>query len=159
MMKAIIIFSTKHGSVEKAVLILKERLGWDIPAIDITKEAAPSLEDYDTVIIGGSIYIGNVQKELSNFLNDHLDILLEKRVGLFLCAGHPDPSELEKEMKRAFPEPLYTHAVVKEIFGYEFDFSKLNFLEKLTIKNVAHIKESQFALSEEKIDSFATLMK
>ncbi|WP_075980031.1 flavodoxin domain-containing protein [Bacillus massilinigeriensis] len=158
-MKAIIIYATKHGAVEKAALILKERLGWEIPTVDITKEYAPPLEEYDTVIIGGSIYIGNVQKDLVKFMYDHLDVLLTKRVGLFLCAGHPNQEELDKEMKRAFPEQLYNHAIVKEVFGYEFDFSKLSFLERLTIRNVAHVKESQFALSEKKIDEFAGMMK
>ncbi|MFB6468483.1 flavodoxin domain-containing protein [Cytobacillus sp. Hz8] len=158
-MKAIIIYATKHGAVEKVSLILKERLGWEIPTIDITKEEAPSLEGYDTVIIGGSIYIGNVQKELVKYMHDHISELLEKRLGLFLCAGHPDPKVLEDEMKRAFPNSLYYHALAKEIFGYEFDFNKMNFLEKLTIRNVAHIRESQFALSDDKIDEFAKILK
>lgn len=154
-MRTIIIYATKHGTVGKAVSLLKEELGGSVVSFKVKKEVPLSLNDYDLVILGGSIYMGNIHKGIKNFIKRNLDILLKKRVGLFICAGHPNPIEIQKEWENAFPKELYNHAVVKENFGYEFDFNKMSFLEKAMIKTIHGIKESQFALSNETITHFA----
>ncbi|WP_017756691.1 flavodoxin domain-containing protein [Calidifontibacillus oryziterrae] len=154
-MNTIIIYASKHGTAKKSVERLEEKASASIHSFHVKVDKIPSLEGYDTVIIGGSIYLGKVQKELMKYTNDHLDELLTKKVGLFLCAGHPDEQQLGKELHDAFPEALLNHATVKEIFGHEFDLSKLNFIEKFIVKKIVGITESQFALSEEKIDNFA----
>lgn len=102
--------------------------------------------------------MGRIQRKLTRFMNENLDVLLLKRVGLFLCAGHPDPVELEKEFNESFPEALVRHSLAKEIFGYEFDFSKMNFLEKIMIKKITGLKESHSALSNEKVSDFVQVM-
>ena len=45
---------------------------------------------YDTIIIGGSVYVGKVSKTLRAFCESNLDTLLEKRVGVFLCSALAD---------------------------------------------------------------------
>lgn len=157
-MGTIIVYATKHGTVEKAIGLLKEKMSVEIETYHVGKDQVPSLESYDTVIIGGSIYVGKVQNELVQFINENLDELLTKKVGLFLCAGHPDAEQLNKEMHDSFPEVLYNHAYAKEVFGYGFDFEKMNFLERLIIKKIQGVKESQYALSDEKISNFADAM-
>lgn len=153
-MSTLIIYASKHGATEKVVSRLKEKIGGNIQSFNVKKESIPPLESYEAVILGGSIYVGKVQKELTEYINGHLNELLTKRVGIFLCAGHPDEQQLAKELRESFPEALSNHALVKEIVGYEFDFSKMNMLEKFAVKKIQGIKESQFALSEEKIDRF-----
>ncbi|WP_445487733.1 flavodoxin domain-containing protein [Niallia sp. 03133] len=154
-MQSIIIYSTKHGTVEKAVNKLKQEMEGTVDSFHLKKEAIPSLEKYDVVILGGSIYMGKIQKEMSQYMKDHLELLLKKRVGLFLCAGQPNTEELLKEWEKAFPAELSKHALAKETFGYEFDFMKMNFFEKLIVRKVQGIKESRFALSQKKIAQFA----
>lgn len=156
-MKTVILYSTKHGTVEKAVKLLNKELGESVISYRMKKNIplSLSLNDFDLVILGGSIYMGNIQKEIRNFIKQNLDILLTKRVGLFICAGHPNPIEIQKEWENAFPKELYNHAIVKENIGYEFDFNKMSFLEKAMIKKIHGIKESQFALSNETITHFA----
>jgi menaquinone-dependent protoporphyrinogen oxidase len=154
-LKSIILYATKHGTVEKAVSKLKQEMGDNVDSFSVQNGAVPSLKEYDLVIIGGSIYMGNIQKEMKNYLKENMSLLLEKRIGLFLCAAQSEKVELQKEWENAFPEKLYNHAMIKENFGYEFDFSKMSFLEKLIIKKIKGVKESQFALSNEKITHFA----
>ncbi|WP_223069745.1 flavodoxin domain-containing protein [Paenibacillus caui] len=153
-MATLIMYTTKHGTTEKAVNLLKQKLAGMVHAVNISREKVPALEGYDTVIIGGSIYMGHIQKELTKCINKYLPTLLAKKVGLFICAGHPDSKMLAKEMKEAFPAALYEHAIAKEIFGYEFNYSKLHVMEKWILKQVAGVKASRFALSEAKIDGF-----
>jgi menaquinone-dependent protoporphyrinogen oxidase len=154
----LIIYTTKHGTVEKSVNLLREKFS-NVNTVNVLKDKVPGLSDYSTVIIGGSIYMGRVQKELKSYLETHLETLLSKKVGLFLCAGHPDQSVIAEEFNQAFPQSLIDQAVAKEVFGYELDFAKMNMLERFIIKKVHKVKESQFNLDETKITHFANKLR
>ena len=154
-MNTLIVYSTKHGTAEKAANILKSKITGDVNVVNIMLEPATNLEKYDNIILGGSIYIGKVQKKLSAFVTANLPTLLEKRIGLFICAGEKDESLKEKELISAFPPVIFEHAIIKEVFGFEIDIIKLNFFEKLVMSKVKGVKTSVHELSEEKIYAFA----
>lgn len=150
-----IIYTTKHGSVGRAANILKSKIEGQVTLVNIMQEKAPSIEEYDYIILGGSIYAGKIQRKLSKFIASHLPLLLSKKVGLFICAAEQRVEEKEKELINAFPIELSQHALCKEIFGYEIHYEDMNFLEKKIISSVMGYQESQFKLSEEKIENFA----
>lgn len=154
-MKSMVIYATKYGCTEKAAKILQSKLEGETLLVNIMKEKVPPLDSHDTVILGGSIYMGKIQKELTNYITGNLPVLLKKRTGLFLCAGSPNVEERAKELAAVFPSELYAHSISKEVFGYEFNFEKLNFLDKIIMKAVKGDKGNPSDLSEEKISSFA----
>jgi menaquinone-dependent protoporphyrinogen oxidase len=156
--KSVIIYSTKYGTAEKAANMLKEKLKGEVALINITKEKAPSLKEYDNVILGGSIYVGRIQKQLISFMKDNLEELSKKRVGLFICAALNEPEKLIKELKDAFPEELTNNAIIKEVFGYEFSFEKMGFMDKMMTKSIVGIKSSVSSLQKETIEKFADAM-
>jgi menaquinone-dependent protoporphyrinogen oxidase len=108
--------------VEKSVNLLREKFS-HVNIVNVLKDKVPGLSDYSTVIIGGSIYMRRVQKELKSYLETHLETLLSKKVGLFLYAGHPDQSVIAEEFNQAFPQSLIDQAVAKGVFGYERNFA------------------------------------
>ncbi len=65
-MKNCILFTTKHGSTEKASLLLKEKLNAETDIINLKDVKKPDISDYDTVILGASIYMGKIQKQRAN---------------------------------------------------------------------------------------------
>jgi len=118
---------------------------------------APSLEDFSTVIIGGSIHIGKVQQKIRRYCEDHLDELLTKKLGLFICYMNKD-QEME-EYINSFPAALIQHAHAEGYFGGEFDFDKLNFIERFIVrKNLGH-KESITRIDSQSINHFAIMMQ
>lgn len=157
-MKNIIIYTTKYGCTEKASNILKSKMGGETLLVNAMKEKVPSLDEYDNVILGGSIYIGKIQKELTSYITGNLPSLLKKRIGLFICAGAPDENARIKELETVFPKELYTHAVCKELLGFEMCFEKLKFLDRTMSRMLKGNTENSYELSEEKIESFAKAM-
>lgn len=153
-MKTIIIYATKHGSIENAVTILKSKVAGETKLVNIMNEEAPSLTEYENVILGGSIYVGKIQKKLSKYIEKHLPELLTKRVGLFICAAQKEDIR-EKELIDSYPEALFKHAICKEIFGYEIHYEDMNFIEKKVVSSIMRHKSDYSELSESKIDSFA----
>jgi menaquinone-dependent protoporphyrinogen oxidase len=154
-LKTLIIYTTKNGSVEKAANMLKTKLNHEVQLINLMVEEPPSLGQYDTIILGGSIYMGKIQKKLTKYMENHLPELTTKRIGLFICAGHPKSDIRKKELEEAFPKSLYEKAIVKEILGDEIHLEKLNFVEKWMIKTVKGSELNSSNLSKDKIVWFA----
>jgi menaquinone-dependent protoporphyrinogen oxidase len=157
-MKSIIIYSTKYGAAEKAAKILKSKLQGEVELRNIMKESIPVLDEYDNVVLGGSIYVGKIQKKLTEYMEKNLQVLLNKRVGLFLCSGETNGGQAVKQMEGAFPAELYKKAICKDNFGSEIYYEKMNFFEKFIMKKVKGVNKSYSELKEETIDNFAKVM-
>lgn len=135
-MKSIIIYATRYGCTAEVAKRIQKGLESDCTLINIMTEKAPPLDSFDTVILGGSIYIGKVQKELTSFMNANLKQLLSKNIGLFLCAGTPKQKDRDKELQGAFPVELLDHAAAKDVLGYAFTFEKMKFFDRVIMKKI-----------------------
>lgn len=155
-MKTLIIYATKYGCTENCSKLLKDKLIGEVTTVNIKNDTIPDITSFDNIIVGGSIYIGKIQKEIRNFCTENLNVLNKKNIGLFICAMQKD--NIETELNSAFPDELLSHAVVKESFGGEFIFKKMNFLERFIIKMIAKTENDISDISKENINKFAQLM-
>ncbi len=153
--KTVIIYQSRAGTTEKAARILSEKINGDTTLINLKKDKNPPLDDYPRVIIGGSIRASMIQSGIKKYIEKNMDILKTKDVGLFLCCME-EGDNAEKQFNESYPEELRNMAKAKGLFGGEFDFNKLNFLEKGIIKKVAGITESVSNIKHEAIDAFAS---
>jgi menaquinone-dependent protoporphyrinogen oxidase len=151
-MKTIIIYSTKYGSVGKAAIKLKAHLKGEAVIADV--KSKPDYSGFETVILGGSIYAGSVQKEMKQFLKHNLSELGKKRIGLFVCAGTDKKESIDSYLRKNFTPELYERAVVKANLGYEYDLQKFSFLDRLIVRIVG-VKKSASVFFEDKIKEFA----
>ncbi|HEX3037406.1 MAG TPA: flavodoxin domain-containing protein [Oscillospiraceae bacterium] len=158
-MKRILIYDTKYGSAAEVANRIKTELGEETQLCNIMTSSVPSIDAYDTVIIGGSIYMQRVQKQITEYCNGHLSELLNKNVGLFLCAGEQKEDEQKKYLQMNFPEALYQHATAKGVLGYAFSFEKMKFLDKMIMKKIKGDSISVAEYSDEKIASFTQALK
>lgn len=153
-MKALIIYMSTHGTTEKIVDRLSTLLGYNTSTIiNLKDQDVPDLNDYDTIIIGGSVYAGKIQKKIRNYCESNLDELLEKQLGLFMC--YMDTENEVQEFEQSFPTELITHAKAKGYFGGELDFNKMNFVEKFVAKRVAGFSKSVSRINSQAINHFA----
>ena len=152
-MNTLIVYASKNGSTEKAAKLLFEKLKGEKNIINIREDKNPGLENYETVILGGSIYAGNIQKELKNFVNNNLDLLLAKKIGLFLCCGME--KDYKKQLKKAFPKELLVHSITDQYFGFEYNKNKMNLIEKALIKLVVKGKTNLSNILEDNIERLA----
>ena len=151
-MKNCILFTTKHGSAEKAALLLKEKLKADTDIINLKIVKNPDISDYDTVILGASIYIGKIQKQMRKFIGENLNELLKKNIALFIMAGQKEKAQ--ETLYNAYPIELFDHAFAKEYFGYEMILEKMNFLEKAATK-AQGVTESKSEIMHDAIEKMA----
>jgi len=156
-MKTLIAYSTTHGCTEKTAIKLKQYLGEQIILVNLKNDSKPKLNEFECVIVGGSIHAGQIQKRVKTFCIDNLEELKTKEVGLFICCFE-EGEKAQTQLRDAFPEELHKTAKTTAFFGGEFDFNKMNFFEKLIVKKVAKIEKSTSRFNEDEIKIFSKKM-
>jgi len=153
-MGTLIVYMSKHGCAEKAARIIAEALGGDVTVVDLASKDPIDLSRYETVIIGGSIYLGSLQKGLRKFCEKNLSTLLTKRIGLFICCMNQNDAA-RKHYEAVYNESLRSRAAAAGIFGGELDFEKLSLIEKSVIAQVVNITASVSRFDEAAVREFA----
>ncbi len=152
-MKTLILYTTKYGATKKAVEILQQNLKGGADIVNLGENKNPDLNAYSTVLLGGSVYMGSIQKEMKNFMMASQAALLEKKLGLFLVCGQD--KNVEEQAKKIFPPELWEHAAAFGYFGFAYSVEKMNFLYRLILKKAAGITETKWDLKDDNIKAFA----
>jgi menaquinone-dependent protoporphyrinogen oxidase len=145
---------TRHGCAERAAHSIKNIIGESTDLVNLRIKRRVDISAYDTVIIGGSIHAGMVQKRVRKFCEKNKEKLLQKRLGLYLCCMY-EGETAGKQFEEAFEEELRRHAVATGLFGGEFNFAKMNFIERRIVTKIADITESISRIDEKAIGQFA----
>jgi len=156
-MKTVVLYASRHGSAGKCAAKIAGKSAGETTVLNLKNAGPIDLADYDAVIIGGSIRAGRIQKNVKRFCEKNLKALKGKRLGLFLCCM-AEGAKAEEQFAQAFPGELIAAAAAKGLFGGEFDFDKMNWLEKAVIKKISGVTASVSKLKDEAIDSFVRAM-
>lgn len=128
-MKTLILYATKYGYTEDCVVEMKRQLQGDTLTVNVLTETISSLHAFDNVIIGGPIYMGQLQKKLKAFCEKNMSTLLQKRIALFLCSGLPE--NFQQNLANAFPSELREKAIASECFGGELRVDRMKGPDKI----------------------------
>jgi menaquinone-dependent protoporphyrinogen oxidase len=139
-MKTLIAYSTTLGCTEQCASKLRKDIGEDVEMIKISSRKKYDLQEFDTIIIGGSIQEGRIQQSVHHFCTSHLQVLLQKQVGLFVCCQDQDDNEKEL-IEQAFPPQLVKHALASGFFGGELNIKKMNLLQKIMTRKAARLQK------------------
>lgn len=135
-MKIAIVYATKYGCTKKCAEILKSYLYGEV-SIHSAKADKINLSQYDAVFIGGSVYMGKIQKEITHFCKRNLKQLLHKRIGLFACCY--TPKDTEGFFETLYPIELINHAFYVTSVGGEMNYEKMNFLYRKMFQSLKKI--------------------
>lgn len=158
-MKTAIYYLSKHGTTDKVAHEIANKLDPDqTEKFELGKDKYADPNDFDQIIIGGSIHAGTVQKRIKKFCEKHRDILLDKSLGLFLCCAEKE-EKAKDQFENAFSEDLRNHASATGLLGYEFLLEEMNFFEKAIVKKVAGQTESVHQINHNAIEDFVNELK
>lgn len=142
-MKTIIIYGSTYGYAKDCANELSKQIKGEVLLVNVSTDTIPSIDEFDNVVIGGSIYMGMISKKIKTYCTSNVDLLKEKRVGLFICSGLAE--DVEKNTKNAFSEELLKKAISVEYFGGELRIEKMKFTHKILtgLMKKAAIKEGK----------------
>lgn len=157
-MNTCILFTTKHGAVEKCARTLQTKLGGEVRLVNLMREKAPDLAPFDTVILGCSIYMGRAQGRMSRFVAEQAAGLAGKKLGLFICCGARG-DEAMGQLDKAYPESLRTGALAREVLGDAVDFDKVGFFTRMIVKKTSGKTASYENFDEAAIDRLVAALR
>lgn len=134
-MSTLVIYATKHGAAEKCASMLSKKLAGRVVLHNLKSGVRADLPEYERIIIGGSIYAGRIQKEVTDFCVQNEKLLKGKKVGVYICCIFKNNAEIQ--LSNAFPKSILDNAAAKGSFGGEMRFSDMSFGEKLLTKMVS----------------------
>ncbi len=158
-MKTLIIYSSPTGTVKMCA----EKLAELIPESELhelSKQGNPRPDSYDAVIVGGSIRGGGLSPFTQMYLEECEEVLLTKKLGLFICCGTDTKSE--KYFANNVSEALLGHASARACFGGEIVPERAHgFIDRMIVKMMAKAEKKQgleLVLHTERIPAFAEKM-
>lgn len=153
-MKTLIAYSSKHGCTETCTRLLAERLVGEVERVNLKDTSEVNLSAYDAVVLGSPVYAGRILGEVRTFTEEHLDALMEKKLGLFIC-GMQEEHTIREELELNYPAVLRKAAVAVDCFGGEYHFDSMIFMEKMIVRKLAKVKEDVSDIREDTIQQFA----
>ncbi|HCT31415.1 MAG TPA: flavodoxin [Bacteroidales bacterium] len=157
-MKTLIVYASSHGTTERIANIAMEKLDKnEVKIINLKSKQKADLSNYETIIIGGSIHAGSIQREVKKFIKDNTIALMQKKLALFLSCMNEKEEQLE--FNNNYPELLRNHSTYNAIVGGEFIFEKMNFIEKFLIRKIAGISASTSKLRYTEIDNLVNAVR
>lgn len=157
-MKTLIVYATKYGGTKSCAEKLSEEFNNNVDLVNIKNYSSVDLSKYDSIIIGTSIYMGKIKKNVLNFINKNIAILMQKKVGIFTSCLSENNEDIET-IKKEIPEELFNHLVKISRLGYSLNMEKMNFFYKSIIKKITGKTESHSEFFEDKIKEFALEFK
>ena len=154
-----IVYMSKHGTTNKVAQLIKELLiGEEVSLINLNEHKAPDLNNCSRIVIGGSIHMGKIQKEVQVFCQKNKAVLKSKPIGLFLCCMY-EGEKANEQFNNAFPEELRTAAKSKALMGFELNFNQMNPIERSMTKRITGYQEFKSQIDQIQITRFVTELK
>ncbi len=168
-MKTLIAYSSTHGTAAECARWLEDSMT-GAEAADL-KQSAVNPQPYDLVILGSSIYGGQIQREVRDYCKQYLGILLQKPLGIYLTCLTQDQAEIRHFLDYGLSAEIVQHLTAFCTPGGAVYLSKMGFLER----SIAHKLLNRFlreqglealrdrktdyvTLSKEKVERFARQM-
>jgi len=148
-MKTLVVYATKYGCTQECASILEEYLQGEVKILTAEK-CRYDLMQFDTIIIGGSVYMGTMRKDITKFCKRNEKILLRKKIGLFACCYTPKGTE--GYLETLFPHNLLTYAAYATIVGGRMDYEKMSFAYRKLFQSLNKIEGFREGFVEPKID-------
>ena len=139
-MRALIAYGTRYGSttgISEKIKDVFESHEIEVDLVNLGKEKIRNL-DYDLIVIGSGIQVGNWTKESLKFLEKNAAMIKQKKHALFVTSGLARDKSKQDEYTEQYlsqvAEKYGLDPVSVGLFVGSFDMSKYNFPVKLLMK-------------------------
>jgi len=153
-----IVYSSRRGGTEALVSRIQNEVDpQNCDLINLESNPSPDLSAYSATVVGGPVYASNVHLPVKNFCELHEKELLQKPLALFTC-GMNEP-EYHKQLEGAFSDTMQSHSTISLALGGEFNFEKLNWIERFLVKRITGTKASVKNYKDHNIATLVLQMK
>ena len=157
-MKTLIAYRTQYGSTRRCAELIRAGIGGDVTLADLKTDPRLSVDPYDVVIIGGSIYAGLIQREVVAFCSRNREQLLARHVGLYICCLYRE-ERADAQLASAYPQWLLDRAFVRLPFGGRLDVDKLKPMDRFLVERVGQFSGARDLLRYDRIEELCRAVR
>lgn len=157
-MKTLIIYTTSNSCTRKAINELAQKLSGEVQSIDLKHSHETLLDDFNRIIIGGSIQSRQVRQRINSFCLTHMHILRKKEIGLFICCTEK-PEIARVKIENTFPEELHQLAKTEAIFRGVYNLDEMNLVRRVLVRKLSSMRGNLPNPDFDSIERFATRME
>lgn len=132
-MQVAVVYTSKYGTTKRCAELIARKAGGQ--AFRLEGNTRPTLADCNVVIMGAPLYFGAIPQEMTDYCLENRNVLLKKKLYLFVLGIEPKPLEGMVQVERAFPDFISDHAEECTFIGGEIDFQNLTYLEQKFVKD------------------------
>ncbi len=137
--KILVAYATRAGSTIDVAQAIGKKLAEDGLLVDVKPiKNISSLNGYQAVVLGSAIRRGAVLPEVTDFVKTNKDELKKITVACFIvCMILREDTEENRKKAASYLEPLRAelYFIDTGLFAGKLDYSRLNFIEVVIIKN------------------------
>ncbi|MBO5939405.1 MAG: flavodoxin domain-containing protein [Clostridia bacterium] len=139
--KILILYATRNGATKYCAELLSKKLDTvhEVTLVS-TKDALPSPEEFDVVVIASSIRMGKMNKTLKKYIKEHKVALSALPTAVGFCCGLP--RLFEEYVETQLPKDLVC-SLGHHLFGGELKPEKLHGMDKLFVKMARNSIQTQ----------------
>lgn len=146
-MNILIIYESKHGATKKCAEYLDHN-NESTQLIHINDCSHIDLSQYDKILIGSPIYVGRINKKITQWIQSNLKPLLQKNTKIFLSGMNKDG--LDDVLQSNFTDEMINNFKIEHVGG-AYNFDDMNFFERFIVKKIAKITESKEDINYERL--------
>lgn len=142
MKKILITYASKYGATAE----IADRIGKEISYSGFQTEIMPvnqvhDIEDFDTVILGSAVYMGQWRKDAIRFLKKYAEKISQKRLWVFSSGPVDEGDPVELLQGWMIPKKIRSLVeVIKpidiKVFHGKIEINQLNFFERWILNKV-----------------------
>lgn len=132
-MKTLILYATKSGASRECAELLARSMP-DCVIGDFSQKSA-DIRSFDTIIIGSGVRMGKIYKPALNFIQHNKDLLLTKKIAVYVCNAYP--ATFEKVVSKNIPADIIECVIAIKSFGGKAPFSNSQGGEWMNAENMA----------------------
>ena len=140
-MKTLIVYASTYGYTEEMVNKMVKESNYEFESVNILKNKSIDLSKYENIILGSCIYVGQINKELKKFIDHQHDILMQKKLGIFLACAFEE--QFNTHLKSNFPADIMNHSELNINLGGKLQKDKLNFAHRVLVNMIEKTEEGK----------------
>lgn len=169
MKNVLFLYASKHGATLAVARKIATRLepAAKVVYIDLQKQASAvkseNFSDYDAIILGTSVYIGQPRKAMANLIKHHGTAIQaacsagkKSKLYLYVCAAAVSDPMVAQKLEATFTPQLMQCAGQYYDVGHVMNFNQLGFFERMIMKKVKGTTESEYKLKEDAIEQLSS---
>ena len=130
--KLLIVYASKYGQTEKIARRIAQTASVESTVVPVSEAGNVPLQDYDLLIVAGSVYFGKHSRKLENFVKQNLQLITAMQAAFVSVSGSKDEALVHDFARRTGWVPE-----IYALLGGAEPYTRYGFFTRMIMRSIA----------------------